>query len=115
MRSETVRLGMRVTLVTSKLMYPSSTMRGLTRITLLVRLLCDSIMFWFGMEGMPRTVPAAEGGRDEMALAIALKVGGRGGSDMLKGSISAIRGDCRMVLSTSMKLSSSWIMGLDLR
>lgn len=55
---------------------------------------------------MPMTV--REGGHDVSALAMALKLVGiaRGGSDSWKGSIST-RGECRMELTMSMKLSLS--------
>lgn len=91
--------------VMSKPMQPSI-IRGLMSNTPLVRLLA---MVLRALLGLDMTIPAAEGGRDVMALAIALKLDGRGGSD------TSILGDCRMVLIMSMKLSLSVSMGLDLR
>jgi len=79
MRSE----GMRTRSVISKLMHPSS-MRGLIIMMSLVRV--PSIMALRALlgweDGMPMTMPAAEAGRDVRALAMALKLGGRGGSAM---------------------------------
>ena len=94
MRSETVRLGgLGFSEIQSRFMKSISILRGLMRITLLVRALIG-----IGM-GVPIAVPP------EMELAMLLKDPGMG-MEYMYASILSMRGDFMMSRMTSMKLSS---------